>query len=125
MASKGKSAEEKVKKILEREFKTTFERNKCITVGKNSDGELKIHKFDLVSMDKKIVAEVKNYKFEKRAYNSTRKWRILGDCFYLGKTRGFKRRLMVLTNKKLYTQFKSDMEGLLDPKIEIRYIRIK
>ena len=121
---------EKVQKILEREFKTTFERNKTITVGRNSNGETKTHKFDLVSTNGKIVVEVKSCKFknkrtQKSEYNSTRKWRILGDCFYLSKAKGAKKRLMVLTNKELYTQFKNDMDGLLDPKIEIRYIPIR
>ena len=130
MANKGSLAEEKVKKILEREFKTTFERNKPIRVGRNSDGEIKTHRFDLVSIDGKIVVEVKSCKFknkrtQKSGYTTTRKWRILGDCFYLTRAKGVKRRLMVLTNKEIYTQFKNDMDGLLDPKIEIRYIPIR
>ena len=118
------TTEEKVKKVLEKEFNTAFEMNKPLRIGKSSSGEIKTHKFDLVSEDGKIVVEVKDYNFKKKSYATTRKWRILGDCFYMGKVRSAKKRIMVLTNKNLYKQFLADMDGLLK-NVEIRYVPVR
>ena len=128
MPKKPLTAEEKVKKVLEKEFNTTFERNKPLRIGKSSSGEVKTHKFDLVSEDSKIVVEVKNSKLGNRTtqrsgYTTTRKWRLLGDCFYLSREKGAKKRILVLTNKELYKQFSTDMDGLLKD-VEIRYVPV-
>jgi len=80
-------AEKKVKKALEFEFEMSFTKQKLI-IGKNSNGEIIKKEFDLVSKDKKNVVEVKSYKLgnettKKAGYTTTRKWRLIGACFYL------------------------------------------
>ena len=123
----GLQAEKKVKKVLEREFNMPFTKQKLI-IGKNSNGEGIKKEFDLVSEDKKIVVEVKSYKLgnettKKAGYTTTRKWRLIGACFYLSKVKSATNRILALTNKELYSQFIKDIDGLIDPKkIEIKYI---
>jgi len=83
-----------------------------------------------VSEDEKVVVEVKSYKLgngttKKAGYATTRKWRLIGACFYLGKAEKAVTRILALTNEELYTQFRKDMDGLLNPNIEIRYFPLK
>jgi hypothetical protein len=127
--NKGRSAEEAVREVLERELRIPL--HKCkLTVGKNSNGEEIKKEFDLVSDDEKIVVEVKSYKLgnnttQKAGYTTTRKWRLIGACFYLGKVEKAAKRILALTDKELFTQFKNDMDGLLNSNIEIRYVPCK
>jgi len=127
MAQIGLQAEKKVKKVLEREFNMPLTKRKLI-IGKNSNGEEIKKEFDLVSEDKKIVVEVKSYKLEnettkKAGYTTTRKWRLIGACFFLSKVKRATNRILALTNKERYSQFIKDIDGLIDPKkVEIRYI---
>lgn len=135
MKSKGKKAEEKVKGLLEREFNQKFNKQKLI-VGKKSNGEPIYKELDLVSEDSSIIVEVKSYKYgnnttKSAGYTSTRKWRLIGACFYLEKAKPknrktkIKKRILALTNKKLHDIFSHDMDGLIDTKkIEIRYFPI-
>jgi hypothetical protein len=102
-------AEENVKKILEREFNKTFTKRKLV-LGKKSNGDKIEKEFDLVSDDNKIVVEVKSYKFgnkttKKSGYTTTRKWRLIGACFYLSKVKNATSRILVLTNKDLFSEF--------------------
>ncbi len=126
----GLLAEEKVKKILEREFNTTFTKRKLV-LGRKSTGEKIKKEFDLVSDDEKIVVEVKNCKFfdnkttKKAGYTTTRKWRLIGACFYLSKVKKATNRILVLTNEELFSQFNKDMDGLLNSNVEIRHILLK
>ncbi len=105
----------------------SFTKQKLI-IGKNSNGEIIKKEFDLVSKDKKNVVEVKSYKLgnettKKAGYTTTRKWRLIGACFYLSKVKGATNRILALTNKELYSQFIKDIDGLVDPKkIEVRHI---
>jgi hypothetical protein len=122
----GSLAEEKVKKILEREFNTTFVKRKLV-VGKKSNSDKIKKEFDLISEDNKIVVEVKSYKLDnkttkKTGYTTTRKWRLIGACFYLSKVKNATSRILVLTNKDLFSEFKKDMNGLLNSNVEIRHI---
>jgi Holliday junction resolvase-like predicted endonuclease len=135
MKSKGKKAEEKVKSILERGFNQKFNKQKLI-VGKKSVGEPIYKEFDLVSEDGSIIVEVKSYKYgnnttKSAGYTSTRKWRLIGACFYLNKAKPknrktkIKKRILVLTNKKLHDIFTHDMDGLIDKrKIEIKFFSV-
>jgi len=125
----GLLAEEKVKKILEREYQATFAKRKLV-LGKKSNGDKIKKEFDLVSDDGQIVVEVKSYKFDNKAtkkagYTTTRKWRLIGACFYLSKVKKATNRILVLTNKELYSQFNKDMDGLLYSNVEIRHVPIR
>lgn len=119
MKSPGLEAEEKVRQILEIEFgKLTKQK---ILIGK------KKKEFDLVSTDGEVVIEVKSYKLgnettKKSGYTTTRKQRLITACTYLDKASA-KTKILVLTNKNLYKQFKEDMdqEGLF-PTITLRYV---
>ena len=126
---KGRAAEEAVRKALERELGTPLHKRK-LTIGKKSNGKEIIKEFDLVSNDEKFVVEVKSYKFGnqttgKSGYSTTRKWRLISACFYLGKMKKATKRILALTDKELFTQFKNDMDGLLSANIEIRYVPLK
>jgi hypothetical protein len=122
----GLHAEKEVKKILEQEFNATFTKRKLV-LGKKSNGEENKHEFDLVSDDNKIVVEIKSYKFDnkttkKAGYATTRKWRLIGAYFYLSKVKKATKRILVLTNKELFSEFNKDMDGLLNSNVEIRHI---
>jgi len=126
--NKGHSAEEAVRKVLERELRTPLHKRK-LTIGKKSNGEEIKKEFDLVSDDEKIIVEVKSFKLgnektKKRGYTTTRKWRLIGACFYLGKVKKAKKRILALTDRELFKQFRDDMDGLLN-NIEIRYVPLK
>ncbi len=128
MKSRGKKIEQKVRDKLTKEFGIPLSERELV-MGRRSTGDPIPHKFDLVSDDKKLVGEVKSYKFSnkttgKAGYTSTRKARLLEACFYLGKVKA-KTKLLVLTNKKLYKEFSKDMDGLLSSKIEIKYLSVK
>lgn len=123
MGNQGLEIEEKVKKVLEKEIgKLTKQK---IPIGKNRKGK----EFDLVSDDRHVVIEVKSFKFDnettkKSGYASTRKPRLIAACAYLDKVDA-KRKILVLTDKELYEQFKRDMDGDdLFPKVEIRYVPV-
>ena len=125
MKTKGKQAEERVKKALEREYHQKFSKQKLVVGKRNKE-------FDLVSEDGTIIVEVKSYKFgntttKSAGYTSTRKSRLIGACFYLerakpkNKTVKIIKRILALTNKKLHGIFRDDMDGLIDKRrIDIR-----
>ena len=126
---KGRAAEEAVRKALERELGTPLHKRK-LTIGKNANGKEIPKEFDLVSDDEKIVVEVKSFKLgnkttKKAGYTTTRKARLICACFYLGKVENAAKRILALTDKELFNQFKNDMDGLLSANIEIRYIPFK
>lgn len=114
--------EEKVKKILEKEFGRLTKKKVVIEQGKKE--------FDLVSDDNQLVIEVKSYKFDnqttkKAGYASTRKPRLIAACAYLDKVSA-KRKMLVLTSEELHKQFTKDMgEFGMFSEVEIRYIPIK
>jgi len=92
-----------------------------LIIGKNSNGEEIKKEFDLVSEDKKNVVEVKSYKLgnettKKAGYTTTRKWRLIGACFFLSKVKRATNQILALTNKARYSQFIKDIDGLIDPK---------
>lgn len=116
-------AEKKVGVILKNKFKQSFN-EKSLIIGRRSNGDEIRHRFDLVSEDEKIVAEVKssklgNEKTRKAGYSTTRKWRLLGDCFYLEKCDA-KKKILALTDRELFEQFSKEMDGLL-PSIDIEF----
>jgi hypothetical protein len=123
MPKQGERAEKEAQRVLSKEFGVKLESRKKVMVGNN------LHEFDLVSEKEGIFIEVKDYKFDnpstgKAGYSSTRKHRLIGACFYLEKVKKAKKRILVLTDKRLCEQFKKDMQGLLS-KVEIRHIPVK
>ena len=120
----GLEIEEKVRNILSKRLRKELTKQRLV-IGSRSSGELIKRAFDVVSNDLSVIGEIKSSKMtSENAYTSTRKWRLFGDCLFLRKCKA-KKKLFVLTDKKLYLRFKKDSDGLIDKKIEIIYIPIK
>lgn len=119
---RAKKAEQSVKKQLERKYGLKFDMHRNLPVGNSTNP----HNFDLVSESGNIVVEVKSCKFKnettgKAGYTTTRKWRLIGACFYLEKVKA-KTKILALTDKDLCKKFKEDMKGLIDfKKIQIEH----
>ncbi len=119
-----KLKEEKIRKYLGRKI-ALLPDEESMTLRNSS----KTHKFDIVSRDREtLVGEVKSYKFDnettgKAGYTTTRKARLLEACFYLERVQA-KRRVLILTDKRLYEQFTDDTHGLLDKSIEVIHIPV-
>ena len=120
---KGFVAERIVINMIEDEFQKilyTKRRDRTLIVGHRSNGEEIKHEFDLVSEDKSIIGEVKSDKYTKKHHSNTRFFRILGACRYLELVKA-KKKLLVLTNKKMYEIIKHDLDGLISTDIKIIY----
>ncbi len=116
----GKEKEQKVRDILSKKLKTLLSEQKLV-IGYRADRTPQYHKFDIVSEDKKVIGEVKSYKFSnettgKAGYTTTRKARLLAALFYLEKVKA-QTKLLALTNNELFEAFSKDVEGLTDIKI--------
>ena len=110
-------AENKVRKILTRRFRQPFSKQKLPLKGK-PDGK----KFDLVSKDKRIVGEVKSCKYGNETtgnagYETTRKGRLIEDLSYLERLDADIRKLLVLTNRDLWTEFSGEFGDLTSVEI--------
>jgi len=119
--------EERARKVLGTKLGKTFHKRK-LTIGCDSNGKDVKHEFDLVSEDKEIVGEVKSGKLgnestKEAGYSSTRKFRLIGDIFYLERTKA-SHKLLILTDKDLFDKFRKDMDGLLTTDIEIIHLPI-
>ena len=120
--------EQKVREILSKRFNKVL-KEMALPLGRKPNGETKMHKFDLVSSDRKLVGEVKASKFSnkttgKSGYSSTRRARLLEACFYLANVKSAKKYL-VLTNEDLYREFNEEMGLLLRRfKIEILHVSV-
>jgi len=120
--------EEKVRKILERKFKTRLIKRK-LSIGVRSDNSPIFHEFDIVSVnkdfefDRKLVGEVKSDKFgSENGYRTTRFCRMVTACMYLQKIKA-KRRLLVLTDKEFFNRFRKDVDGVIKD-IDIVHISV-
>jgi len=82
-----------------------------LLVGHDSKKRPKIHEFDLISEDMKIVGEIKSGKCSRKNFNLA-----LVDCFYLDKVKA-QTKLMVFTDRELYKYFKDNSEGLISNNI--------
>ncbi len=126
-APKGLVAERMVRNLLEEKFQKKFytrRKDRTLIVGYRSNGEEIKHEFDLVSEDKNIIGEVKSAKYTKKHHSNTRLFRILGACKYLELVKA-KKKLLVLTNKKMHEIIKHDLDGLITPNIEVSYMDIQ
>jgi len=119
----GLEAERIVRNRLEYKLQKKFytkRRDRTLIVGHRSNGEEIKHEFDLVSEDKSIIGEVKSDKYTKKHHSNTRLFRMLGACKYLELVKA-KKKLLVLTNKKMHEVIKHDLDGLINPDIKIIY----
>jgi hypothetical protein len=117
---KGYDAEVRVRRKLEKELgKDLPARTLC--VGHRSTGEEIRHEFDLVSEGRSLIGEVKSDMYTKKAHASTRLPRIVLACKYLELAEAEKK-MLVLTNKKMYEVLKHDLDGLVSPDIEIIHV---
>jgi hypothetical protein len=119
--------EQTVRQNLSNELGMLLEKKKLV-IGRRLNGQKIWKEFDLVSRDdeKELVGEIKCYKLGnsttgKSGYTTTRIARLLMACFYLKRLKA-RRKLLVLSNKELYEQFRRGMDGLLDKQIEIKYV---
>jgi hypothetical protein len=99
-----------------------------VVIGIRSDKSQKFHKFDLVSNDEGIIGEIKSSKFSnettgKAGYTTTRKARLIEALFYLSRVKAHTK-LLILTDKDLFEQFKKDMDGLLSADIKIIHVNV-
>ena len=111
--------EARVRTILEKEFDTQLFKD-YIQIGVKSNGQPKAHEFDITSLDRKIVGEVKSGK----QYDNVRFAEHMLDCFYLSRIKDAEHRIFVLTNRWVYEGFIKDSDGLLEG-IEIRLIELQ
>lgn len=113
--------EDWVRKTLEKYFDQKLSKKKlCLKPNTPSD-VLCEHEFDFVSDDKAIIGEIKSSKLgnittKKAGYTSTRKWRLIGDIFYLERVEA-ESKFLVLTDEELWKQFKGDIDGLTTVKV--------
>ena len=121
--------EEKVRKILERKFKTNLIKRRLL-ISTRSDSSPIFHEFDIVSVNKgfefdgRIIGEVKSDKFgNESGYRTTRFCRMVTACMYLQKIKA-KKRLLILTDKEFYDRFKRDADGLISKDIEIVFVSV-
>jgi len=108
MASEWSKKEEYVRQILSKEFRTNLEEHTVRLHGLNES-----YRFDLVSPDGSIVGEIKTY-----AYNLPSGSRPSGKiahaseaCLFLMHAEGAKRRLLVLTDRDFYENYKKERQG--------------
>jgi hypothetical protein len=86
------------------------------------DGTIAFHKFDLVSPDNQIVAEVKTHKI--RASGNIPSAKILDTyvaCEILEKVLT-KTKMLVLTDFSFYQSFRKNSEGRIPRQIEVVYV---
>ena len=116
-----KTAEDKVKKQLESEFKQQFS-PKRILVGSQS------RQFDLVSDKGTIVAQVKSCSQKLEDHTPARKKTrfqrdYIFDCLLLTRVQAEKRFFFLVADPKLFEDFVNWSEGLV-PGVEMRCIDI-
>lgn len=97
--------EEYVRKVLSGKFAVKFEEREVPLRGTD-----KTYKFDLVSPDGSIVAEVKGGKY-KGGKKSTALARLSDACMFLLHAEGAEKKLLVLTEKSLYELFTNERQG--------------
>jgi hypothetical protein len=86
-----------------------------LVVGYDSKTFPKIHEFDLVSDDKRIIGEITS---TKKAFDVAFK-----NCIFLSKVEAWKR-MLVLTDKKFCQSFKSKYEGILPSSVEVLFLNL-
>lgn len=102
-----KVKEGKVRTKLEKQFGVKLEERDV-----SLNGIERSYRFDLVSNDDSIVGEVKTYKFTASGNIPSGKLAHAGDtCLLLEHVRGAKKKLLILTDKKFYNEFKASRQG--------------
>lgn len=112
---KGYEFENYVKKIMEDEFETTFEKQELEVGDKGNKKE-----FDLVSENKEIVIMVKSSSPKetgKKRYTFLK--RCAYDLFLLEKVNA-KKKILVLNDEEVLEQFKGYFNGIIPDDIEVR-----
>jgi hypothetical protein len=120
---KCKVAGQKVVEWLKAKYHKGF-KPKTLPLETKIEGIIAFHRFDLVSADNQIVAEVKDYIITASGNISAAK--ILDTyraCGMLEKVSANKK-LLVLTDFSFYQSFRKNSDGRISPKIEIVYIPI-
>ncbi|MEW6325259.1 MAG: hypothetical protein AB1515_07710 [Nitrospirota bacterium] len=124
-----RQVEENVRKIIEKQYQTHFERKKLV-IGKKSDGSECKQEFDLVSRNPTIIGEIKCCKFSNRStgksgYKSKRKPVLLEAVFYLQCVKA-RKKLLVLTNLALHKEFNREFGAILKGlKIDLLRVDVK
>lgn len=114
-----KEAERLVKTKLEKEFKQEFDKQDMKIVRKNWE-------FDIVSKDKKVVAQVKLCQKKLKDLSNPQlmtrfKRGYLFDCFLLEKVKAQIKIFFLVADKELFERFKDWSDGLINvKKIKLR-----
>ena len=114
-----------VRRILSEQLKTDVVKKKLV-YAYDQNGLPRIHEFDLVANTENglLVGEVKSSSYGNKArYWTTKFWRLLGACVYLERVEA-SRKILVLTERKLFEHFKVDAEGLISEDIEVKFIEV-
>jgi hypothetical protein len=123
---KGFPAERAVLKRLEEMLGKrlmTGRKNRTLVVGYRSNGEEIKHEFDIVSEDRSVIGEVKSDRYSPKAHANTRLPRVLCACRYLELINA-PRKLLILTDQKMYEKIKHDLDGLVKNNIEIMHVEL-
>ena len=120
MLPKWQEKENKVRHILEKERGESFEQRVVPLVGADRG-----YKFDLVSSDGTIVGEVKTAEY-KGGNKSTAVARLSDACLLLLGAKGAKKKMLILTDKRLFELFREERQGRIAAKngIEIRLVKV-
>lgn len=110
-----RQAEKAAKSWLEKKYNQPFDQNVEIKIGPNK------WRFDLVSKDKKIVAEVKSRQAAsptEQQFITIFKRGFIFDCLKLERIRARKKYFFLAADKELFDRFKEKAKGLISQKVE-------
>jgi hypothetical protein len=102
---------------LEEMFGAKLPKRKLV-VGFDSEGFPKVHQFDMVSKDLRIVGEIKSGRNSDTTFKAA-----LSDCIYMSKVKA-KRKLLVLTDKDFCSCFKSKAHGIIPNDVEVIFVQV-
>jgi hypothetical protein len=120
---KSKTATQKATKWLEAKYHRGF-KSKTLPLEMKNEGIIAFHRFDLVSADNQIVAEVKDHIITMSGnISATKILDTYSACGILEKVLA-KKKLLVLTDFNFYQSFRKNSNGRISTKIEIIYIPI-
>lgn len=125
-SKQGFHVEKIIRKMISEKYDKKFyekRKDKQLVIGKRSSGEPILHEFDLVSEDKTIIGEIKNYRHTLKAHANTRFPRVLKDGIFLERVPAIKK-LMIFTEKQTFEAMKRDLDGIISSEVELVYINL-
>jgi hypothetical protein len=115
---KGNAAEQKNAEWLKDKYGVEFD-SKTLPLGRRIDGSVVFHKFDLVSPDNQIVAEIKTHKITASGnISSTKILDTYVGCGMLDRVLA-KTKLLILSDSNFCMSFRKNSQGRIPKQIEI------